>query len=123
MLRILGWEGADPWTLGNFYKAVVQATLLFGEDTWVMYPRIGRTLSGFHHRVALRMANMNPRRDMMFRWVYPTLYEAMAAVGVEEVETYVLRRHNTSTQYIATPTIMEICLAAEIWTGAQVTMI
>ena len=28
--RILRWEGAEPWNPGTFYKAVVQATLLFG---------------------------------------------------------------------------------------------
>ena len=28
--RIIGWEGVDPWTSGNFYKSVVQETLLFG---------------------------------------------------------------------------------------------
>ena len=30
MLRILGQEGAEPRTSGNFYKAVVQATLMLG---------------------------------------------------------------------------------------------
>ena len=28
--RIFGWEGADTWTSGNFYIAVVQTILLFG---------------------------------------------------------------------------------------------
>ena len=40
MSRILGWEGADPQTYGNFYKAVVQLNLLFGADYWVISPRI-----------------------------------------------------------------------------------
>ena len=49
--RVLGWEGIDARTLGNFKMAVVQAVLIFQSETWVMYPSIGRTLSGFHHRV------------------------------------------------------------------------
>ena len=28
--RILGREGAYPWSSSNFYKSVVQVTLLFG---------------------------------------------------------------------------------------------
>ena len=55
MYMILGQEGADPRTSENFYKAVVQVTLLFGAGSWVMYPWIGRILFGFHRRVAFRM--------------------------------------------------------------------
>ena len=48
--RILGREGAYPRTSSTFYKAVVQATLLFGSETWVMNLRIGRTLGGFQKK-------------------------------------------------------------------------
>ena len=34
--RILSREGADPKLSGNFYKAVAQAVLLFGSETWVL---------------------------------------------------------------------------------------
>ena len=47
--RILGWERSDPRTSGTFYKAVVQVTLLFVSETWVVTPRTGRILGGFHH--------------------------------------------------------------------------
>ena len=39
--RILGWEGSDAMTLCTFYKAVVQALLLSGLETWVTTPWIG----------------------------------------------------------------------------------
>ena len=42
--RILSREGADPKVLGNFYKAVAQAVLLFGAQTWVLTPRMERAL-------------------------------------------------------------------------------
>ena len=58
MLRILRWKGSDPWEYGKFYKAVVQPTLLFGAEIWVMSARIGRTLGGLHHKVACRMEKM-----------------------------------------------------------------
>ena len=88
-----------------------------------MCPRIGRTLGGFHHRVALPLANIHPRRVMTGRWVYPLLDEAITAVGMEEVEKYVLRHQNTVAQYITTWLILELCLAAEQRSDAQVTMI
>ena len=49
MTRVLGIEVEDARTLGRFYVAVVQAVLMYGSETWVMIPRIGRTLDGFHH--------------------------------------------------------------------------
>ena len=55
MSRILGQEGSDARTTGIFYKSVVQATLLFRLETWVMASRIGWTLGGFYHRVAHRL--------------------------------------------------------------------
>ena len=58
MLRILGEGGADPWTPGKFYKALVRATLLFGSETWVIPHSIGRTLGKLHHRVALWLEKM-----------------------------------------------------------------
>ena len=41
---ILSREGADKRVLVKFFKAVVQAVLLFGEETWVRTPRIDRAL-------------------------------------------------------------------------------
>ena len=65
MSSILGREGADPRTSGNFYKVAVQATLLFGAELWVMSPWIGRILVSFHHRVNRCLSNMQPRRTGM----------------------------------------------------------
>ena len=104
--RIVGQKGEDARKYRNFYKAVLQATLMFGEETWVMLPRIGRNLGGSHHRVDHQLENMQPRRDMTGRWFYPPVEKAMPAVGMEEVETIVLRRQNTITQYITTRPIL-----------------
>ena len=38
MTRVMGQEGASPWVLGIIFKAMMQAVLLFGSDTWVMNP-------------------------------------------------------------------------------------
>ena len=65
--RILGKEGADLWTSSNLYKAVSQTNLLFGSQTWVVNPRIGRTLGGFHHRMAHRLVIMYPKQNIVGR--------------------------------------------------------
>ena len=68
MSRILGWKVADARTSGMLYKAFVRAILLFSLETWVMTPRIGRTLGGFRLRVTRRLEGMQPQRDMEGRW-------------------------------------------------------
>ena len=37
----------------------------------------------------------------------------MVEAGLQEVDTYVSRRHNTVTQFIAARPIMDLCLEAE----------
>ena len=49
MAKILGREEADRITAGKFYVVVVQAVLLLGYKTWVLTPRLDKSLDGFHH--------------------------------------------------------------------------
>ena len=46
----------------------------------------------------------------------------MAEAGLQELETYVSHHHNTLAQYIATTTIIDLCLAAKWRLGARVEM-
>ena len=55
MSRIFSREGADPKVLGHFFKALVQAVLLFGGDAWVLTPWVERALSSFQHRVVWQL--------------------------------------------------------------------
>ena len=71
MSRVLRPEGADLKVLGPFFKAVVQALLLFGAEKWVMNPSMERSLSSFHHRVARRVIRRQPRRWGDGSWDYP----------------------------------------------------
>ena len=55
LLRILIQEGTDKRVSGNFFKAVVQVVLLFGEETWLLTPRIEWALEIFLHGAARRI--------------------------------------------------------------------
>ena len=63
--RILIREGVDPKLLGHFYKAVAQAVLLFGAETWVLILSMERALDSFQNRVARRLTGRQPRRRGM----------------------------------------------------------
>ena len=55
MLRVLVREGGICGCRGTLFKAVVQAVLLFGSNTWVMTPHMGQNLGGVYHRVSHRL--------------------------------------------------------------------
>ena len=63
MLRILIREGATPWVSGLFFKDVIQAVLLFGAETWVVTPRMGKDLGGFQTQVSIRLTGTAPAED------------------------------------------------------------
>ena len=51
MTRILSREGERPRVFGFFFKSVVQSVLLFGVETWVLTPCMGRVLGDFQNQV------------------------------------------------------------------------
>ena len=63
-------------------QGVVQATLLFGAEAWVVPPGIGETLGRFHHRVTRHLLVMWPRRYTTGRWFYPPLDAIVTALGL-----------------------------------------
>ena len=61
MSRILIRDRADPKVSGHFFKAVVQAVLLFKAEMWVLTPRMEHSLSIFQHRVTQHLTVRHTR--------------------------------------------------------------
>ncbi len=55
-------ENASPKVSGVFYKATVQAVLLFGSEMWKLSPVNLKSLEGFHIKAAQLMAGIQPIR-------------------------------------------------------------
>ena len=55
-------EGADPITLEKFYRAVVQAVLLFGAKTWVLLVERLNNIEGVHVGFMQQMTGMKAQR-------------------------------------------------------------
>ena len=70
---ILGREGANPRVSGLFFKAVVKAVLLFGLETWVLTPHMGRALGNFQHGVAIPTTGRQSKSQEEGGWGYPPL--------------------------------------------------
>ena len=82
MLRILSREGAAPRVPRLFFKAVVQAVLLFGVDTWVVTPRTRKALGGFQTQVVIRMKVRFTRRTPDSNWRYTSAVAEREEVGL-----------------------------------------
>ena len=118
--RILFWEGADARVSGIFFKAVVQAVLLFGAETWVLTPMMERDLDSFHNGDACRITGRQPRIGGDGSYAQPPLKEAMREAGFEGIRQPITRRQNTVAQYIAMRTILDLCERATQRLGARV---
>jgi hypothetical protein len=119
--RVLRADNASPRVCGMFYKATVQAVLLYGSESWNLTPSLLRRLEGFHVKAAWRMAAVNkPRKDAATgTWTYPVTEEVLEEVGLYSMEHYIRVRRDSIAQYIATRPILELCRGAERRRGSS----
>ena len=86
--RVLRAENASPRVCGMFYKATVQAVLLFGSETWNLSPLAMKSLEGFHMRAAWWMVHDNkPCREPDGMWKYPSSEDVLKEVGCSALPT------------------------------------
>ena len=113
-------RGGGYKSVKTFYKAVEQAVLMFGAETWVITLRMERSLDSFQHRVARRLTRRKPRIRGDGSWAYLPLEEAMGEAGFEGIRKSVTRTHNKVAQYIATRPILDLCERSTLRLGERV---
>jgi hypothetical protein len=110
--RVLRAENATPKTCGMFYKATVQAMLLYGSETWSLSPSSMKRLEGFHIRTAWQISGKRPVRKDDGSWTYPRLEDVLQAVGLKPITHYVGMRRQTVVNFILNRPIYELCAEA-----------
>ena len=81
---------------------------------------MGRFLGGLHNQVAWKLTGRMPWRQEKRKWEYTLAATERAEAGFDMMEEYIRQIQNTSTQYIATRSLLDLCEASERTTGAQV---
>ena len=86
--------------MGYFYKAVVQAILLYGSETWILTEGLKRQFQSFHSRVARFLTGKHiwPLEDGS--WHCPSTEDVLREAGLETVEEYILRRRQTVRGFV-----------------------
>ena len=110
--RVLRAENASPRVCGLFYKATVQAILLYGSESWNLSPSAIKCLEGFHLRAARRMTGMMPREKPDGSWTYPSSEKVLEKAGLYTVAQYIEVRRNTILKFLVDRPIHKLCLDA-----------
>ena len=118
--RVLRAENASPRTCGMFYKATVQAVLLYGSETWSLSPSSQKRLVGFHIRAAWRMSGLRPEKKPDGSWTYPRSAEVLEACGLHTIAHYMDVSRQTVANFIVNRPIFELCTSAVRKRGSPV---
>ena len=113
LARVMRAENASPRVCGMFYKATVQAVLLYGSETWNLSPAMLRCLESFHLRAARRMTGLMPRKEADGSYTYPEAEGVLKKAGLHTIREYVEVRRNTIMKFVSDRPIYELCREAE----------
>ena len=99
--QVLWSENASPDVAAKFYKAVVQAMLLYDSKTWVLSPTAIARLEGFHIHAAYWMAKRNkPRWGPGYQWIHPKSEDVLEECGLHTIAEYIDIHWQTITVYV-----------------------
>ena len=117
--QVLRNKNVSPHVAATFYKAVVQAILLYGTKTWVLSRMALVRLEGFHIPAAYWMAKMHkPKRGLGRTWIYPRSVDVLQECGLKTIEKYIGIRWQTIAVYVVTRPILKECRQGERKRGA-----
>jgi hypothetical protein len=97
---VLRAENATPKTRGMFYKATVQAVLLYGSEIWSLSLLSMKHLEGFHIHAAWQMSGKRPEQNEDESWTYPRSEDMLKAVSLKSTAHYVDVQCQTVANFI-----------------------
>ena len=98
---LLRREGADPRVAEMFYRAVDQAILLYGSETWVISAAMERKVEGTHIGLLRQITGKRARRLGDGTWETPGAEEVREVAQTQSAMTYIGRRQATVAQWVA----------------------
>ena len=108
--RILSREGANAGTMAYFYKAVVQAVLLYGSESWVMTQKMWKAVDSFHSSCARYIAGDHIRQRPNGEWVLPPTARVLEQCKLRTVGEYIARRKETVSDFMKSRPIYATCI-------------
>jgi hypothetical protein len=118
--QVLRGKNVAPRVAAKFYKAVVQAVLLYGSETWNLTRAALARLEGFNIRAAYKMVRKyQPKRGADGVWIYPSSKDVLQECSLRTIKDYIRKRRDTIAIYVATRPILEACRQGERQRGSM----
>jgi hypothetical protein len=112
--QVLHGENTAPRIAAKFYKAVVQAVLLYESETWNLTNSALTRLEGFQVCAAYKMARKHqPKRGANRAWIYPKTVDVLEECGMATIAAYIRSRCQTIGVFMATRPVFKACMEGE----------
>jgi hypothetical protein len=118
--QVLHGENTAPRIAAKFYKAVVQAVLLYRSKTWNLTNSALARLEGFHVCAAYKMVRKHwLKRGANGVWVYPTMADIMEECGMATIAAYIQSRRQTIAVYVVMRPVFKACMEGKRQRGSM----
>ena len=106
---LLKREGVDPRVLAIFYRAVAQAILLYGLETWFLLAAMKNKVEGSHTGFIRHITGKRAQWMVDRAWETPGAGAEREAVGTQSEMIYIGRRQETIAQWAVLCPMFEVC--------------
>ena len=103
--------------MGYFYKAIVQAVLLYASESWVMTDPAMKALNSFHHKCARYIAREHIKQQTNGEWILPSSTAVLQKCGLFKIEEYIMRRKQTVENFVLGQPIYQTCINSVVSAG------
>jgi hypothetical protein len=101
--QVLRSKNASPFVAAKFYKAIIQAILLYGSKSCVISLTAMARLKGLHIRAAYRRAKEHKsKQGSDWVWIYPQPEDVLKEYRMKMMEEYILIRWQMVALYVPT---------------------
>ena len=100
-----------------FYRAVSQAILLYGSETWVLSAEMDNKLEGLHTDFLRHITGNRERQIVDGTQETPGAGVMKEMVGTHSEMTYIGRQQATVAQWVALRPIFEVCSGEKVYKG------
>ena len=106
---VLKTQGVGSKIMGYFYKAIVQAVLLYGSESWTLSKDKLREFSSFHNRVARYLCDDHIRPLEDGTYYVPRTEDVLEKAGLFTIEHYIRLRRATVSNFVKEREIYNEC--------------
>jgi hypothetical protein len=108
--KVLSSQRAGSKVMASIYRAVVQAVLLYGAESWVLTKAMEQTLQTFHHRCARYITGQHIHQNLDGTWTCPPSAQVLEQAGLSPIQDYIAKLRKTVERYVLSWPIYQRCM-------------